>query len=349
MLHEQQMFRMEVMKKEKKRRSVPVAVAVAVADEDHHKFEEVDLSGLSLNSLPASSLNFGMISKLDLSNNNLENIPESLMARLLNVVVLDIHSNQLKSLPNSIGCLSKLKIFNVSGNLLELLPKTLENCRCLEELNANFNILKALPETMGFELEKLEKLSVNSNKIAFLPYSTSHLTSLRILDARLNCLRSLPDGLENLINLEVLNISQNFQYFQTLPDSVGLLLSLVELDISYNKIAVLPNSIGCLGKLQKLCVEGNPLVSPPMEVVEQSLNAVKEYLIGRMNGTDKGATKKSWLGKFTRWKTFNGKERKHHHKDLMPEYRSIDGLATPGYMGMFSPRRIFSPRRSFGN
>ena len=45
------------------------------------------------------------------------------------MVVFDVHSNQLKSLPNSIGCLSKLKVLNVSGNLIEFLPKTIENCR----------------------------------------------------------------------------------------------------------------------------------------------------------------------------------------------------------------------------
>ena len=59
-----------------------------------------------------------------------QSIPESLTARLLNVVVLDVHSNELKSLPNSIGCLSKLKVLNVSGNHLQSLPRTIENCRC---------------------------------------------------------------------------------------------------------------------------------------------------------------------------------------------------------------------------
>lgn len=60
---------------------------------------------------------------------NWQSIPESLTARLLNVAVLDVHSNQLKTLPNSIGCLSKLKNLNVSGNLLQSLPRTIENCR----------------------------------------------------------------------------------------------------------------------------------------------------------------------------------------------------------------------------
>lgn len=73
------------------------------------------------------SLNIDFIFAVDL-----QSIPESLTARLLNVVYLDVHSNQIKSLPNSIGCLKNLKVLNVSGNLLESLPKTIEDCGSVE-------------------------------------------------------------------------------------------------------------------------------------------------------------------------------------------------------------------------
>ncbi|EYU18192.1 hypothetical protein ABFS82_10G068200 [Erythranthe guttata] len=320
--------------------------------EEDQRLEIVDLSGMSLDELPIPSLNLAAICKLDLSNNNLQNIPESLTARLLNLIVFDVRSNQLKTLPNSIGCLSKLKVLNVSGNLIQSLPRTIENCRSLEELNANFNKLSQLPDTIGFELQNLKKLSVNSNKLVFLPYSTSHLTNLRVLDARLNCLRSLPEDLENLINLEILNVSQNFQYLAELPYSIGLLISLVELDVSYNKITALPNSIGCLKKLQKLSVEGNPLVSPPAEIFEQGLNMVKEYLCDKINGTSKashGNKKNSWFGKLAKCGTFNGVNLPAGDREgfIMPSYRSIDGMASPRYMGMFSPRRLFSPKTYF--
>nr|KYP52555.1 Protein lap1 [Cajanus cajan] len=319
---------------------------------EEERLEIVDLSSMSLDSLPNPSLNLATICKLDLSNNNLQNIPESLTARLLNMVVLDVHSNQLRSLPNSIGCLSKLKILNVSGNLIEYLPKSIENCRSLEELNANFNKLSQLPESIGFELINLKKLSVNCNKLVFLPRSTSHLTALKVLDARLNCLRSLPEDLENLINLEALNVSQNFQYLVALPYSIGLLLSLVELDVSYNKITSLPDSIGCLKKLQKLSLEGNPLASPPPDVVEQGLHAVKEYLVQKMNSGHQSPTKKkSWVGRLVKYGTFNGQSRSVPREDreafIVPDYRPIDGLTSPRYMGMFSPRRLFSPRNYF--
>ncbi|KAK4798714.1 hypothetical protein SAY86_031040 [Trapa natans] len=325
--------------------------------EEQPRLEIVDLSGLSLETLPSPSLNLGIIYKLDLSNNNLQSIPESLTARLVNVMIFDVHSNQLKSIPNSIGCLSKLKVLNVSGNLIESFPKTIVNCKSLEELNANFNKLSKLPNAIGFELTNLRKLSVNSNKLVLLPQSLPHLTALRVLDARLNCLRFIPDNLENLVNLEVLNVSQNFQYLEALPYSIGLLTSVIELDLSYNSIKVLPDSLGCMRRLQKLRIEGNPLVSPPMDVAELGLRAVKEYLSERMksSGRDGSQKKRSWIRKLIKYGTFNGsnvgggsgRRREDREGFVMSDYRSIDGLASPRYMGMFSPRRLFSPRPSF--
>lgn len=224
------------------------------------------------------------------------------------------------------------------------------------ELNANFNKLTTLPDTVGFELINLQKLSVNSNKLSHLPHSTSHMTSLKVLDARLNCLRSLPEGLEKLIRLEVLNVSQNFQYLESLPYSIGLLCSLVELDISYNKITHLPNSIGCLTKLRKFQAEGNPLTFPPIEVVEQSLDAVRDYLNAKMNEAETSIVsprrKKSWFGKLKKFSTFNaGVSSRPGIMDetdgfLLSDYRSIDGLTSPRHLGLFSPRRLFSPKRT---
>ncbi|KAL8160758.1 hypothetical protein V2J09_002295 [Rumex salicifolius] len=325
--------------------------------------EIVDLSALSLDEVPQNPnfINPASIYKLDLSNNNLQinelcafrpidqSIPESLMARLLNVVVLDVHSNQLTWLPNSIGCLSKLKLLNLSGNLLRAIPKTIENCRSLEELNANFNNLTALPETIGFELINLKKISINSNQIAFLPYSTSHLTMLHVLDARLNRLRSLPEDLQNLVNLKILNVSQNFHYLQKLPSSIGQLPSLIELDVSYNKIEALPPSLGSSEKLEKLCVEGNPLVSPPADVAELGLNAVKEYLNNEARHVKEKKKKGSWFMK--RWSTMSRGAARGVRDDgdvVEREARFIrcprvEAIASPRYhLAMLSPRRMFS-------
>ncbi|KAL3644137.1 hypothetical protein CASFOL_012069 [Castilleja foliolosa] len=324
-----------------------------IDDEDEkNKVEIVDLSGLSLNVLPNPPLHLATISKLDLSNNNLQEhsrvIDSSAPKRDRNGRAFESTQNTPKFYRLFIKAQGFERV-RQSSSIPSYNYRKLQ--MSLEELNANFNQLKQLPETIGFELLNLRKLSVNSNKLVFLPHSTSHLTNLRVLDARLNCLQSLPDDLENLINLQILNISQNFQHLATLPYSIGLLISLLELDVSYNKITVLPESIGCLNKLKKLSVEGNPLVSPPMEIVEQGLETVKEYLCDKINGTSKSTPKKSsWFGKLKKCGTFSGVKMPVGDREgyIMPSYRSsIDGLASPRYMGMFSPKRIFSPKTYF--
>ncbi|KAI7753968.1 hypothetical protein M8C21_029100 [Ambrosia artemisiifolia] len=309
----------------------------------------VDLRNMSLATLPlTSNLNLGIIYKLDISKNNIQVIPESLIARLLNVGVLDVHSNQLRTIPNSIGCLSKLKTLNISGNHIQSLPKTIQNCKTLEHLNANFNQLNKLPDNIGFELINLKKLSVNSNKLTILPSSIAHLTNLCHLDARLNHLGSLPNDLGNLINLEILNISQNFRCLDTLPYSLGLIFSLVELDISHNNITALPESLGCLKRLRKLHLEGNPLVTPPLEVVDQGLHVMKEYLREKMDGRN-SPKKKSWIEKLRAHGTSGGTRLTQIEKEgyVMHSDQTIDELASPRHMGMFSSRRMFFPKKYF--
>ncbi|XP_057845643.2 plant intracellular Ras-group-related LRR protein 7 isoform X2 [Cryptomeria japonica] len=241
-----------------------------------------DLRGLILFNVPDSAQKLSAVSKLDLSNNNMRDLPESVTS-LMNLRILDIRSNQLKSLPRFMGRLTKLKVLNVSGNSIAELPESIQDCSTLEELIADFNELKRLPESLGFDLVQLRKLSLRSNKLSFLPASVSHMTSLRILDLHMNKLLCLPMDMENLINLEILNASCNFNYLTALPESIGALVSLIELDVSYNQIKALPYSVGCLEELEQLNLEGNPLVMPPPETVNEGVHAVKEYLSNRLN------------------------------------------------------------------
>ncbi|KHN14531.1 Protein lap1 [Glycine soja] len=244
---------------------------------ESEEVERVDLSGSHLRILPEAFGKIRGLVVLNLSQNQLEVIPDSI-AGLQRLVELDVSSNVLESLPDSIGLLVNLKIFNVSANKLTALPESIALCRSLVELDASFNNLMCLPTNMGFGLVNLEKLLIHLNKIRFLPASIGEMKSLRHLDVHFNELHGLPQSIGKLTNLEYLNVSSNFSDMTELPETLGDLVNLRELDLSNNQIRALPYSFGRLEKLTKLNLDQNPIIVPPIEVVNQGAEAVKEFM-----------------------------------------------------------------------
>jgi len=146
------------------------------------------------------------------------------------------------------------------------------------ELDASYNDLTFLPTNIGYELSNLQKLSVQLNKLRSLPTSVCEMTSLRFLDAHFNELRGVPYAIGKLANLESLDLSSNFSDLNELPSTFGDLNNLKELDLSNNQIHALPDRFGRLDKLIKLNLDQNPLTVPPMEIVNQGVEAVKDFM-----------------------------------------------------------------------
>ncbi|EFJ06590.1 hypothetical protein SELMODRAFT_110183 [Selaginella moellendorffii] len=251
-------------------------VARVLQDAFDTRSDKLLLSSRRVACLPESLGRIKSLSLINLSTNCLEALPDSL-SQLSNLITLDVSSNQLTTLPDSIRSLKKLRFLNVSGNALKSLPDSLALCFSLVELNASFNQLEKLPPNIG-SLFNLEKLSLQLNKLSMLPASIGDLTSLKVLEIHFNKLVALPSSIGNLKDLEVLNCSSNFNSLTTVPSSLGDLYCLRELDLSYNQIRELPLSFGRLQKLRKLKLDQNPLVVPPPEVVDHSLEAVLEYM-----------------------------------------------------------------------
>lgn len=149
-------------------------------------------------------------------------------------------------------------------------------------MDASFNDLMFLPRNIGYGLVNLQTLSIQLNKIRAFPTSICEMRSLRNLDAHFNSIHGLPIAIGRLTNLEVLNVSSNFSDLTEVPETIGDLINLRELDLSNNQIRALPDTIYQLQNLTKLNLDQNPLIIPPMEIVNRGVDAIKEYMKRRM-------------------------------------------------------------------
>lgn len=173
-----------------------------------------------------------------------------------------------------------LVVSNVSSPYLSLYLSILIN-RSLIELDASFNDLTFLPTNIGYGLGNLQKFYIHLNKLKAIPNSIGEMTSLKILDAHFNSIHGLPHSIGKLTNLEFLNMGSNFNDLTEVPESIGDLINLRDLDLSNNQIRAIPERIYQLQNLSKLNLDQNPLVVPPMDIVNNGVQAVKEYMMKR--------------------------------------------------------------------
>ncbi|XP_061396163.1 leucine-rich repeat and calponin homology domain-containing protein [Musca vetustissima] len=109
----------------------------------------------------------------------------------------------------------------------------------------------------------LETLLLYHNTIRSIPESVKHLTSLTYLDLRSNQLSSLPREL-CFLPLQVLLVSNN--RLTALPDELGRMDRLTDLDASYNQLTTLPARIGELRSLRSFSLRSNQLMYLPREL-----------------------------------------------------------------------------------
>ena len=149
---------------------------------------------------------------------------------------LDLHGNQLKSLPLGIRQLDRLTSLNLSKNRL---PD-----ECLHVIS---------------QVKSLRELRLGGNHLQGELDFISSLTSLEILDLHENSLTSLTSGLGNLFSLRILLVAGN--KLSSLPFLSSLCMHLTEVDASKNRLSgtLIPKDVQCLPCLKSLDVSHNAL------------------------------------------------------------------------------------------
>ncbi|XP_046390373.1 leucine-rich repeat-containing protein 40-like isoform X2 [Ischnura elegans] len=150
---------------------------------------------------------------------------------------------------------------DLSSNSLTKISSKIQNLSTLTTLNLQDNGLESLPCEIG-NLQSLTKLNVNYNKLTDIPNEFFQLRELKSLAISHNFLESLSsDGIGDLIMLENLEVSHN--KLTVVPPGVGFLTRLKQLSMSHNDISDLPPDIGNLRVLQVLDLSYNKLTTLP--------------------------------------------------------------------------------------
>ncbi|KAI6063035.1 Leucine-rich repeat and calponin-like proteiny domain-containing protein 3 [Aix galericulata] len=134
-------------------------------------------------------------------------------------------------------------------------------------------------------------LDLSRNRLSELPAEACHFVSLESLNVYQNCIRYIPEAVLNLQSLTFLNISRNQlstlpvhlcslplkvliasnNKLVSIPEEIGQLRQLTELDVSCNEIQTIPPQIGNLESLRDLNVRRNHLVRLPEELADLPL------------------------------------------------------------------------------
>ena len=221
--------------------------------------ESLDLSNLSLTSLPEVFTDLARLQKLNLYNNQLSTLPQGILA-LSSLQELRLHNNRLTALPEGIASLSSLHQLYLSNNQLSTLPEGITSLSSLRQLYLSNNRLTALPQGTA-SLRSLYILDLYKNELLTLPEGIASLSSLVELNLSRNRLSTLPQGITTLSSLQMLALSDN--ELTTLPEGIAALRSLYTLDLSDNRLSTLPEEIASLSSLQALLLSGNQLRTLP--------------------------------------------------------------------------------------
>ncbi|NXF15217.1 LRCH3 protein, partial [Rhodinocichla rosea] len=179
------------------------------------------------------------------------------------------------------------------GSWSRSLDRALEEAAISGTLSLSGRKLRDYPRASAanHDLSDTTQADLSRNRLSELPAEACHFVSLETLNLYQNCIRYIPEAVLNLQSLTFLNISRNQlstlpvhlcslplkvliasnNKLVSIPEEIGRLRQLTELDVSCNEIQTIPPQIGSLESLRDLNVRRNNLVRLPEELAELPL------------------------------------------------------------------------------
>lgn len=173
--------------------------------EELTKKQRIELHKRALLALPSFLLKpgpqFANVRLVDLSENEIADIPGTFFSQLPSVESLSLQYNQLTILHFDIGIMQNVTTLRLDQNNLTCLPTSVGNLKKLSFLSVSRNRLASLPSSIC-NLKALRVLNISENLLLMLPLDLGDLTDLEELYIYHNKLVSIPTSLWKLHRLE---------------------------------------------------------------------------------------------------------------------------------------------------
>ena len=163
----------------------------------------------------------------------LTEFPREIFALADSLEILDLSGNSLKSLPDDLHRLTRLRVLFCSNNAFTELPACMGRCAALEMVGFKANRIAHVPAASLPPL--LRWLILTDNEIEELPDELGRRSHLQKLMLAGNRLQALPDTLAGCERLELLRIAAN--RFEALPDWIASLPRLAWLAFGGNPMS----------------------------------------------------------------------------------------------------------------
>lgn len=151
------------------------------------------------------------LQELFLQNNLIDDLPEHFFAACPHLIVLNVSSNNLQTLPIAMTDASTTNIerlYATSNYLTDRVLDTLTQLTSLKIIHAAYNRLTTFPESCAVNWPDLEELVLSGNNLQHLPENLAAMTNLKILRVHSNQLQSVPP-LARTITLRILDLAHN--------------------------------------------------------------------------------------------------------------------------------------------
>ncbi|KAF9183787.1 cysteinyl-tRNA synthetase [Haplosporangium sp. Z 11] len=198
---------------------------------------------------------------VNLQKRCLPTIPIFLYSRAKDIVRLNISYNQRMDLPlDFVQICSALRELRMAYNDLGRVPSNVRSIIYLQVLDLRGNRIKDLSKARLEDARELTTLYLQSNRLETIPESFQSFEHLRILNLSTNNFSKIPMVLLDILTLEELDMS--FNEITEVPEEISRLTRLRILLLFGNRIGpYLPTTMSDLIRLRKLDIRQNRILN----------------------------------------------------------------------------------------